>query len=352
MISQKKYRIRKKYLKNLEMDLYRIVWDLTAQVPPGRVTSYGAIAKALGDIRAARAVGAIEHVNPYAPKVPCHRVVYNDGGIGGFGAPEGVSKKIQLLSSEGIEVENGKIVDFQDKLFTKFKIREPRPLEQLREEQQELKKYINVDNGIQLDQIRTIGGLDASYNASDGFGAVTIMDFDTLTVLETQTVQVQIRFPYIPTYLSYHELPVTISSLNKLKITPDLIIFDGNGVLHPLGMGLATHAGIILRVPTMGIAKKLLCGDLQKTKNGQDDVFEVFLDNRIIGYGLKPKSAKNKLVYVSPGNNIGFKTALNIAEKICITRQPAPIKIAHELALEMKKKKKKEKKGVLVKTRL
>ena len=95
------------------------VYVLCKQVPRGRVTTYGEIAKALNS-KAYRAVGAVLRCNPYAPVVPCHRVVGSDGRIGGFmGESEGkaVEKKVRLLAEEGVRVVKGRVVDFEDCLF-------------------------------------------------------------------------------------------------------------------------------------------------------------------------------------------------------------------------------------------
>jgi len=90
------------------------VYDLLSQIPRGRVTTYGEIARKL-ESKAFRAVGRLVGKNPDAPKVPCHRVVRADGGISGYAF--GVDKKIALLKSEGIAVENDKIVDFERKFY-------------------------------------------------------------------------------------------------------------------------------------------------------------------------------------------------------------------------------------------
>lgn len=91
------------------------VFRALRRIPPGRVTTYGQIAKYLDKPKAARAVGNACHNNPFAPRVPCHRVVRNHGGIGGYA--EGIKKKIALLKRELIKVKNGKIMDFKKKLF-------------------------------------------------------------------------------------------------------------------------------------------------------------------------------------------------------------------------------------------
>jgi O-6-methylguanine DNA methyltransferase len=95
------------------------VWELMKRIPRGKVTTYALIAKKL-NTKAYRAVGNACRKNPYAPVVPCHRVVRSDGTIGGFGGKisgKTVEKKIQLLRRENVEVKNGRIVDFRKVLF-------------------------------------------------------------------------------------------------------------------------------------------------------------------------------------------------------------------------------------------
>jgi methylated-DNA-[protein]-cysteine S-methyltransferase len=95
------------------------VWKLMKKIPKGRVTTYGLIARKL-HTKAYRAVGNACRKNPYAPKVPCHRVVRSDGTVGGFGGRTSgstIEKKIQMLRAENVEVRHGKIVDFQRVLF-------------------------------------------------------------------------------------------------------------------------------------------------------------------------------------------------------------------------------------------
>lgn len=97
------------------------VYSLVKQIPRGKVTSYGELAVAVGHPKAARAIGSIMHVNPYAPVVPCHRVVHKDGRIGGFGDKRGVPRKIELLVAEGVFVKKGKVKDFDRVYFVGFR---------------------------------------------------------------------------------------------------------------------------------------------------------------------------------------------------------------------------------------
>jgi O-6-methylguanine DNA methyltransferase len=96
----------------------RRVWAALKLIPRGRVTTYKELAKYLGKSKVARAVGNACGLNPYAPKVPCHRVVKSDGSLGGYSG--GGKKKIDLLEKEGVKIDRGKIKDFRDKLY-KFK---------------------------------------------------------------------------------------------------------------------------------------------------------------------------------------------------------------------------------------
>jgi methylated-DNA-[protein]-cysteine S-methyltransferase len=95
------------------------VWKLMESIPKGKVTTYGLIAKRL-NTRAYRAIGNACRRNPYAPRVPCHRVVRSDGSIGGFGGKTSgkkVEEKIRMLRTEGVEIKNGRIIDFEHTLF-------------------------------------------------------------------------------------------------------------------------------------------------------------------------------------------------------------------------------------------
>jgi methylated-DNA-[protein]-cysteine S-methyltransferase len=107
-------------LKRQKIDS-ELVYSLAKQIPKGKVTSYGELAAAVGRPKAARAIGSIMHVNPYAPVVPCHRVVHKDGRIGGFGDRRGVARKIELLAAEGVHVEGGRVRNFKRIYFKSFK---------------------------------------------------------------------------------------------------------------------------------------------------------------------------------------------------------------------------------------
>lgn len=99
-----------------------LVYKLLKQVPEGKVTSYKALARAAGNPKASRAVGMFMKTNPYAPHVPCHRVVCSDGRLGGFSGKKRIDDKIRMLRDEGVPVKDGRIVDFKKHYFDNFSI--------------------------------------------------------------------------------------------------------------------------------------------------------------------------------------------------------------------------------------
>lgn len=99
-----------------------LIYKLLKQVPRGKVTSYKALATAAGKPKASRAVGMLMKTNPYAPHVPCHRVVYSDGRVGGYSGKTRIDDKIKMLRNEGVLVKEGRVVDFKKHYFDDFSI--------------------------------------------------------------------------------------------------------------------------------------------------------------------------------------------------------------------------------------
>jgi len=291
------------------MNLYEETYKLTRQIPSGKVSTYGAIANALGDKIASRAVGVMLNHNPYKD-VPCYRVVYSDGRLGGYAA--GVDKKIRLLERDGVEIINGKI-DLKKYLFNEFET--DYPLKKLREEQERLKKKMVLEDDF---DVKKIAGMDVSYGKY-AYGAYIEFDLHG-NVLKKKIVKTEVKFPYIPTYLAYREMPV----LNKLieGENPDIVMIDGNGLLHPRFFGIASHFGTLHGMATIGIAKKLLVGDLRKDY--------VFINEKKVG-------KKIGKIYVSPGNKISVESACLITRKFMKYSIPEPIRMAHMLANKARK---------------
>lgn len=303
------------------MNLFEYTYGLVRQIPDGMISSYGSVAKALGDKIAARAVGRMMSQNPDADSMPCYKIVHSDGRVGGFGL--GIDDKIRRLNKVNISVKNGKIVDFEKVFFEDFKT--DYPLKKLRQEQIQLSKKVKLKDG--FTEIETVAGIDVAYPKNefeDVCGVCIVMDYKTKQIIEEKIVFAKTYFPYISTYLSYRELPVVEKLIKNLESKPTVLMLDGNGLLHPYGIGLASHTGVVLDVPTVGVAKNLLYGRLENNI--------VKIDGKKRGYALFSSEQVRKPVYVSPGHRVSFETSINIVKHLSHYKIPEPLRQAHILA--------------------
>lgn len=311
-------------------DMLRETNDLVAQVPRGRVTTYGEVARALGDIVASRYVGLAMSMNEDIVRVPCRRVVQSDGFVGGYtgGGPE---KKIKLLRAEGIDVAEGEIVDLDSVLFKEF--RTTYPLNGLRDRQARLKRRL-VTKAFK-GPIELVAGIDVAYSGDSAFSAMAVVDYDTREVVEEHVIEGRATFPYIPTYLAFRELPL-IAPLLKHVDARTIVMYDGNGVLHPHGFGVASQLGVTFDVPTIGIAKKLLCGEITGRSAGARR--EVRMNGRVIGYALSARGSGNP-IYVSIGNKVSLSQAVEVSARLLKSWVPEPTRQAHILAEKARRSK-------------
>jgi deoxyribonuclease V len=303
------------------MNLFEYTYDLVRQIPNGRISSYGAVAEALGDKIASRAVGHMMNQNPNADTMPCFRIVHSDGRLGGFGL--GINDKIRRLKEDKIYVENGKIVDFECVLFKDFKT--DYPLKKLRIEQIELSKKVVLNDS--FTKIETVAGIDIAYPKNEfekACGACIVIDYKTKEIVEEKTIFSKTSFPYISTYLTYRELPIIKNLISRLKTKPTIFMFDGNGILHPYGIGLASHIGVVFDITSIGVAKSLLYGEIK------DDI--VIIENKKRGFVFFSSNKVKKPIYISPGNKISFETSFKIVKNLSSYKIPEPLRQAHILA--------------------
>jgi deoxyribonuclease V len=180
-------------------------------------------------------------------------------------------------------------------------------------------------------KIRYVGGVDAAYINDIGIGAVAVVDYESLELLETQTAKVQVKIPYIPTLLSFREMPPVMAAFRKIKIKPDVFLVDAQGYSHPYRCGFACHFGLAVGKPTIGAAKSRLIGEPIEINE------ETFLVDKgeIIGAEVTTK-AGCKPVYISVGNMVSLKTAISIVRHCSKTRIPQPLLKAHRLTTVLK----------------
>lgn len=178
---------------------------------------------------------------------------------------------------------------------------------------------------------RFIAGVDISADKGQGVatGAVVVLQYAELGVVETKVVNDKLNFPYIPGLLSFREAPLILAACQQLTITPDLILVDGQGIAHPRRMGLASHIGLLLNSPTIGCAKSLLCGIHQVPGTEPGSYAEVVDNGETIGAALRTKLGTNP-IYVSIGHKIDLPTAIHWVMECCRGyRIPEPTRLAH-----------------------
>jgi deoxyribonuclease V len=197
------------------------------------------------------------------------------------------------------------------------------------------KKIISED--LLPDKITRVAGVDVAYTSATSVGAVAVFDYNSLRLVEKQTASFKIRFPYVPTLLSFREVAPTVLCIRKLRILPDLFLVDGHGLAHPYHCGFASHLGLVLEKPTVGVAKRRLVGEVE---NAESEGARAFLkhDGKVIGARVTTKVG-HKPVYVSVGHMVSLETAIRVVEH-CIkdNRIPEPVLTAHNIAAAEKRK--------------
>ncbi|MFO8051483.1 MAG: endonuclease V [Thermoplasmatota archaeon] len=304
----------------LEMD--RWLSELVSLVPMGSVTTFGALASALGTVRASRAVGELISIG--SVNGPVHRVVYSDGSV-----PE---RSVEELSTEVptvYKIEKDRMVGFE---------LESPPLYSLISIQEVLSN--RGDKEFER-RISTVAGMDISSKDNVHAGAMIVMDREGKELNEVVHLG-DVRFPYIPGLLFFREALILIPLLDKARSlgmvnSETLLVLDGNGILHPRRMGVAVQFGMVTDTMTCGIAKRLMIGqrgapkkvdDLRSTASVTEGCEEI--GTALIKEGTKP-------VYLSKGHGCSRKEITDVILGLWRSRIPEPTRRAHILANEARK---------------
>jgi deoxyribonuclease V len=311
-------------------DLRIALRRLLDQVPRGHVTTFGRLAEALGDVVAARWVADFLWNDPTASDWPSHRVVLRDGFLGGTNADRVVAQE-RTLTAEGVLVEELR-VDLSQYVWSDFQT--DRPLAVLRDLQDALGREHTLP--AVRERPRWIGGVDLSYrNDWSGVSAFALVDGDSGELAWSTTISCAVQFPYITGYLSFREIPVHDVSLAAARTAgklPDVLLVDGSGILHPRGMGVASHLGVVTGLRTVGVSKKLLCGDVNLNGLGVDEVRPVLIRGETRGWALRPRES-GRPIFVSPGHGCDVAYALQAVQRVLLGRKlPEPIRWADRLS--------------------
>lgn len=186
-------------------------------------------------------------------------------------------------------------------------------------------------------KVKIIAGVDAAFGEDRIFGTACVFSFPDLKFLEETWVIKKLPFPYIPGYLSFREAPALMAALRKLKVKPDLILVDGQGIAHPRRMGIASHLGVLCDIPTIGCAKSRLVGVYKEPGIKKGEWSPLKLDQEIVGAVLRTRDNVNPL-FISPGHKIDLQASIGIVlESTTTFRIPEPLRRADHLSKIVKK---------------
>ena len=196
-----------------------------------------------------------------------------------------------------------------------------------------------VDTTRPLAEVRTVGGADVSYDLQGKwlYGAVVVTRAGTEEVVERSGVVTEARFPYVPGLFSFREAPVLIQAYEALGERPDVLLLDGQGIAHPRGIGLASHVGLWLGIPTIGCAKSRLCGEHDEPGPARGDWRPLTSEGQTIGAVLRTRD-RIKPVYVSVGHLCDLPGAIHVVlDNAPKYRLPIPARLAHQYVNDLRR---------------
>lgn len=181
---------------------------------------------------------------------------------------------------------------------------------------------------------RFIAGVDISVNrfTKTGTAAVVVLGYPGFEIAEVEVLTDRVDFPYVPGLLTFREAPLTLAACEKLKVRPDLVIVDGQGFAHPRRIGIASHLGLCLDVPTIGCAKSRLLGAYAEPGTDAGSFSDLIDNGEVVGAALRTRTGV-KPVFVSVGHRISLPAAIEWVLACCRGyRIPEPTRLAHQAA--------------------
>lgn len=202
--------------------------------------------------------------------------------------------------------------------------------DEAKEIQHKLRQHVTVAS---LDaEPEDVAGVDVSVKSGKARSAVVLLSFPDLEPLEAETAEEATLFPYVPGLLAFREGPVVLAALEKLTTSPDVLIFDAHGLAHPRRMGLATHLGVILDLPSVGCAKSRLCGEYAEPGPEKGSWTRLRDGDEVIGAVVRTRDNVSP-VFVSVGHRVDLETAVSLVLDCAPTyRLPETTRWAHRVA--------------------
>lgn len=190
-----------------------------------------------------------------------------------------------------------------------------------------------------------IAGVDAAFDGALVIAVASLFTYPSLIHMVDAIVSENVRFPYVPGFLSFREGHAFISAIRELKPVPDVIIVDGHGIAHPLGCGIASHIGVLIDIPTIGCAKSRLVGEYSDPGQKKGQWSPLMYEEERVGAVLRTRD-NVKPVFVSPGHLVDLNSSVAIVlQSLTQYRLPEPMRRADHLTKELVKKNKGKKWG-------
>jgi deoxyribonuclease V len=197
-----------------------------------------------------------------------------------------------------------------------------------------------VDVSTPLGRCDLIAGADASYNRFSNtiYAGVVVWQASDATVVERRAAVLETDFPYVPGLLSFREAPALIEAFRQLETVPDVILFDGQGVAHPRRLGIASHVGLWLNLPSVGCAKSRLFGRFVEPSLEAGSASPLTAGKEVVGDVLRTRTGVSPL-YVSPGHRVDRAGAVRAVQMgLRKVRQPEPTRLAHDYVNEVRRR--------------
>jgi deoxyribonuclease V len=179
-----------------------------------------------------------------------------------------------------------------------------------------------------------LAATDVSFNIGGDrvYAVVVVLHRQTLEIVDWQGVAMPPPFPYVPGLLSFREIPPLLQAFDQLRVRPDLLLVDGQGIAHPRRIGIASHLGLCLGLPAVGCAKSILCGRHDELDAERGARTPLAHHGEVIGCVLRTRRDVSP-VYVSPGHLCRLEDAVGVVLETTVKyRLPEPIRAAHRLA--------------------
>ncbi|MBI2135285.1 endonuclease V [Candidatus Woesearchaeota archaeon] len=201
-------------------------------------------------------------------------------------------------------------------------------INKLKEEQIKLAKKVIINDSVK--NIKTIAGAEQAFFSNKVVSAIVVCDYKSFNIIEEKYAIADAKIPYISGFMFYREGPAVMEAFNSLEQKPDVLMVNGNGILHSRRIGMASHLGILLDTPTIGVAKRASLGEIKEKT--------IYVDKEARGYEFVSREHAKPL-YVSPGHKVSLKTSFDIVKKCTIYphKLPEPLHLAHRYANKIKK---------------